>query len=82
MAEASNDDIKALSFEAALAQLEEIVGKLESGRAPLAESIAIYERGEALKVHCEALLRTAEARIEKITLSREGKATGTEPLDA
>ncbi|MEO8683606.1 MAG: exodeoxyribonuclease VII small subunit [Devosia sp.] len=82
MAEASNDDIKALSFEAALAQLEEIVGKLESGRAPLAESIAIYERGEALKAHCEGLLRTAEARIEKITLSREGKATGTEPLDA
>ena len=81
MAEA-NEDIKALSFEAALAQLEEIVGKLESGRAPLAESIAIYERGEALKAHCETLLRTAEARIEKITLSREGKATGTEPLDA
>ncbi|MDB5528942.1 MAG: exodeoxyribonuclease small subunit [Devosia sp.] len=81
MAEA-NEDIKALSFEAALAQLEEIVGKLESGRAPLAESIAIYERGEALKAHCEGLLRTAEARIEKITLSRDGKATGTEPLDA
>ncbi|HTN62665.1 MAG TPA: exodeoxyribonuclease VII small subunit [Devosia sp.] len=81
MAEA-NDDIKALSFEAALAQLEEIVGKLESGRAPLAESIEIYERGEALKFHCEGLLRTAEARIEKITLSRDGKATGTEPLDA
>ena len=78
----ANEDIKALSFEAALAQLEEIVGKLESGRAPLAESIAIYERGEALKAHCEDLLRTAEARIEKITLSRDGKATGTEPLDA
>ncbi|MBE0580509.1 exodeoxyribonuclease VII small subunit [Devosia sp.] len=79
---ADNDDIKILSFEAALAQLEEIVGKLESGRAPLAESIAIYERGEALKAHCETLLRTAEARIEKITLSRDGKPTGTEPLDA
>ena len=79
---ADNDDIKSLSFEAALSQLEEIVGKLESGRAPLAESIAIYERGEALKAHCETLLRTAEARIEKITLSRDGKATGTEPLDA
>ncbi|MET3896891.1 exodeoxyribonuclease VII small subunit [Devosia sp. UYZn731] len=78
----ANEDIKALSFEAALAQLEEIVGKLESGRAPLAESIAIYERGEALKAHCEGLLRTAEARIEKITLSRDGKPTGTEPLDA
>lgn len=79
---AENDDVKTLSFEAALSQLEEIVGKLESGRAPLAESIAIYERGEALKAHCETLLRTAEARIEKITLSRDGKPTGTEPLDA
>ena len=82
MAEPTNDYVKTLSFEAALAQLEEIVGKLESGRAPLAESIAIYERGEALKAHCETLLRTAEARIEKITLSRDGRATGTEPLDA
>ena len=82
MAETGNDDIKMMSFEAALAQLEEIVGKLESGRAPLAESIAIYERGEALKAHCETLLRTAEARIEKITLSRDGKPTGTEQLDA
>lgn len=79
---ADNDDVKSLSFEAALEQLEQIVGKLESGRAPLAESITIYERGEALKAHCETLLRTAEARIEKITLSRDGKATGTEPLDA
>ncbi len=79
---ADNEDVKTLSFEAALSQLEEIVGKLESGRAPLAESIAIYERGEALKAHCETLLRTAEARIEKITLSRDGRATGTEPLDA
>ncbi|HEV7291054.1 exodeoxyribonuclease VII small subunit [Devosia sp. RR2S18] len=79
---ADNDDVKTLTFEAALQQLEEIVGKLESGRAPLAESIAIYERGEALKAHCETLLRTAEARIEKITLSRDGRATGTEPLDA
>jgi exodeoxyribonuclease VII small subunit len=77
-----NEDIKTLSFEAALQQLEDIVQKLETGKAPLAESITIYERGEALKKHCEALLRTAEARIEKITLSRDGKATGTEPLDA
>jgi len=79
---ADNEDVKALSFEAALAQLEEIVGKLESGKAPLAESIAIYERGEALKAHCETLLKAAEARIEKITLSRDGVPTGTEPLDA
>ncbi len=81
MAEADNSDVKAMSFEAALAELEQIVGKLESGQAPLQESIAIYERGQALKDHCEGLLKAAEARIEKITLSRDGRATGTEPLD-
>jgi len=74
------DDIKQMSFEAALRELEGIVGKLESGQAPLAESIAIYERGEALKAHCEALLKAAEMRIEKITL-RGGQPAGTEPLD-
>jgi exodeoxyribonuclease VII small subunit len=82
VAEAEHDDIKAMTFEAALAELESIVGKLESGQAPLAESIAIYERGEALKAHCERLLKSAEARIEKITLSRDGTPTGTEPLDS
>lgn len=82
MAESINEDIKAMSFEKALEELETIVQKLESGRAPLQESIAIYERGEALKAHCDALLKTAEARIEKITLSRDGQPTGTEPLDA
>jgi exodeoxyribonuclease VII small subunit len=82
MTETSNDDVKTMSFEVALAELEQIVGTLENGRAPLAESIAIYERGEALKSRCEFLLKTAEARIEKITLSRDGKPTGTEPLDA
>ena len=81
MAETSNDDVKAMSFEVALSELEGIVQKLESGKAPLAESISIYERGEALKSHCEALLKAAEARIEKITL-KNGQATGTEPLDA
>lgn len=80
MADSSTDDIKALSFEAALKELEAIVGKLESGQAPLAESIAIYERGEALKARCEALLKEAEMRIEKITL-RSGQPTGTESLD-
>lgn len=81
MAETSNEDVKTMSFEAALAELERIVGTLESGKAPLAESIEIYARGEALKSHCEALLKAAEARIEKITL-RNGQPTGTEPLDA
>lgn len=81
MAETENDDVKAMSFENALAELEKIVGMLEGGKAPLAESIAIYERGEALKAHCERLLKEAEARIEKITL-RNGSPVGTEPLDA
>lgn len=80
MADSPIDDIKAMSFEAALVELETIVKKLESGQAPLAESIAIYERGEALKGHCEALLKAAEMRIEKITL-RGGQPVGTEPLD-
>ena len=74
-------DIAEMSFEAALDELEKIVQQLESGRAPLQESIAIYERGEALKRHCETLLKQAEARIEKITLARDGTPTGTEPLD-
>lgn len=69
-----------MSFEAALAELEGIVARLEGGKAPLAESIAIYERGEALKSHCEGLLKAAEARIEKITL-KNGKPAGLEPLD-
>ena len=80
MADSQFEDIKAMSFEQALKELETIVGKLESGQAPLAESIAIYERGEALKAHCEALLTAAEMRIEKITL-RGGQPVGTEPLD-
>ncbi|MCD7059331.1 exodeoxyribonuclease VII small subunit [Pelagibacterium xiamenense] len=74
-------EISELSFEAALDELEKIVQQLESGKAPLQESIAIYERGEALKRHCETLLKQAEARIEKITLARDGTPTGTEPLD-
>lgn len=74
-------DIADLPFEKALAELELIVGRLERGDVPLEESIAIYERGEALKLRCEALLKLAEARIERITLSAQGKPTGTTPLD-
>lgn len=82
MAEAANEDVAGMTFEKALAELEQIVQKLESGQAPLQESIAIYERGQALKDHCEGLLRAAEARIEKITLSRDAKPLGVEPLDS
>jgi exodeoxyribonuclease VII small subunit len=76
-----NKDIATLPFERALAELEQIVDQLEKGSVPLEESIAIYERGEALKKHCEALLKSAEQRIEKITFGADGKPSGTEPLD-
>jgi exodeoxyribonuclease VII small subunit len=76
-----NKDIASMSFEQALQQLETIVGDLEKGDVPLDKSIEIYERGEALKRHCEKLLKAAENRIEKIRLDRAGKPEGTEPLD-
>ena len=81
MAETANDDIKAMSFEQALEALERIVDDLEKGDVPLDQSIRIYERGEALKAHCEKLLSAAEKRIEKIRLDRQGQPAGTEPLD-
>jgi exodeoxyribonuclease VII small subunit len=74
-------EIAALTFEQALAELEQIVDKLEKGAIPLEESIALYARGEALKARCESLLRNAEQRIEKITLAADGRVAGTEPLD-
>jgi exodeoxyribonuclease VII small subunit len=76
-----NTSIKALPFEKALQELESIVQRLERGNVELEESIAIYERGEALKKHCETLLQQAEARIEKIMIGPDGQASGTSPLD-
>jgi exodeoxyribonuclease VII small subunit len=73
--------VTTLTFEKALAELESIVSKLERGDVPLAESITIYERGEALKAHCDALLRQAEAKVEKIRIGANGEAIGSEPLD-
>ncbi len=70
-----------LSFEDALAQLEQIVSELESGQAPLERSIAIYERGAALKAHCEARLKAAQLRVEKIVVGADGKARGVEPAE-
>ena len=70
-----------MSFEQALKELETIVDRLEKGDVELEASILIYERGEALKTHCDGLLRKAEARVEKISLNQNGQPTGTEPLD-
>jgi exodeoxyribonuclease VII small subunit len=76
-----NADIAELAFENALQELESIVTRLERGDVGLEDSIAIYERGEALKAHCETLLKKAELRVEKITIGADGKPKGTEALD-
>ncbi len=69
---AKQNDIKNMPFEAALSELEDIVQKLESGAAPLEESIALYERGAALKAHCDSTLKAAQEKIEKIVADEAG----------
>jgi exodeoxyribonuclease VII small subunit len=81
MAENTQMDVKKLSFERAMEELESIVTRLEGGKVPLEESVVIYERGESLKRRCEELLRHAEARVEKITTDANGEVSGTVPLD-
>jgi exodeoxyribonuclease VII small subunit len=83
MAEAAGapDDIKKMTFEQALKELEQIVGKLERGDVELEPSIALYERGEALKAHCEKKLKSIEAKVEKITLDAQGNPNGSVPLE-
>ena len=72
-------DIAKLSFEDALAELEKIVRTLEDGRGKLDDSIKAYERGALLKRHCEAKLREAQAKVEKIVIGPDGKP-GTAPF--
>ncbi|RJT25694.1 exodeoxyribonuclease VII small subunit [Chakrabartia godavariana] len=74
-------DLSALSFEQALRKLEEIVARLESGEAALDESITLYTQGEALRAQCEARLKDAQVRIEKITLGAKGQPSGTTAFD-
>ena len=81
MSETASNDVTELSFEKALEELERIVGRLERGDVALEESIAIYERGEALRARCDTLLKAAELKIEKIKAGRSGEAEGTESLD-
>lgn len=76
-----NAEIARMSFEQALEELEKIVNGLEAGDVPLDKSIAEYERGEALRAHCQKLLASAEAKVEKIKQGADGKPAGTEPLD-
>ena len=76
-----HSDIAKMSFEEALDALEKIVGGLEGGNVPLDQSISQYERGEALRAHCQKLLAAAESKVEKIRLGGDGKPSGTEALD-
>ena len=70
-----------MSFEEAMAALETVVNQLEGGQVPLEQSIALYERGDALKKHCEAKLGEAELKVEKITAGADGAATGSTPFN-
>ncbi len=73
--------ISDLSFEAALEQLGGIVRQLEAGQVPLDDAIALYERATALRAHCDARLKAAEARIERIRLGADGSPAGIAPFD-
>jgi len=70
-------EVASLSFEAALRELEAIVASLEKGDVDLEDSIALYERGQLLKAHCEAKLKAAEGRLEKIVLGASGPRAET-----
>lgn len=74
-------EIAEMSFEQALAELEQVVAKLERGDVPLDDSIALYERGALLRTHCQAKLAQAEEKVSKITLGDGGQPTGTQPFD-
>ncbi|HEY1961278.1 MAG TPA: exodeoxyribonuclease VII small subunit [Rhizomicrobium sp.] len=76
----STTPVEQLSFEAALRELEGIVSRLEQGEVDLEDSIALYERGQVLKLHCEEKLKSAESRLEKIVTGPKG-AERTEPMD-
>lgn len=75
------EDLSNLSFEDALKRLENIVHRLESGEATLEESIALYEEGAQLRAQCEARLKSAQEKIDKIVLGADGQPTGVRPFD-
>jgi exodeoxyribonuclease VII small subunit len=78
----SDTPVSEMSFEAAMQELEQVVGKLERGDVALEESITLYERGAELKKRCEAKLKEAEEKVAAITLDGEGAPNGTTPVDA
>ena len=76
----SQGPVDEMSFEAALQELESIVGRLEQGEVDLEDSISLYERGQALKAHCDRKLKAAESRLEKVVQGAKG-VEGVEPMD-
>lgn len=77
----SETPVSEMSFEQAMHELEEVVGKLERGDAALEESITLYERGAQLKKRCETKLKEAEEKVAAITLDRDGTPAGTTPVE-
>ena len=78
----SDTDVSEMSFEAAMQELEQVVGKLERGDVALEESITLYERGAKLKKRCETKLKEAEEKVAAITLDGDGAPKSTTPVDA
>lgn len=77
----SDTPVAEMSFEQAMAELEQVVGRLERGDVALDESITLYERGAALKKRCETKLKEAEEKVAAITLDSEGQPSGTKPVE-
>lgn len=77
----SGTPVEEMSFEAAMAELEQVLGKLERGDVALDDSIALYERGALLKARCEAKLKEAEEKVAAITLDGDGNPAGLKPVE-
>ncbi len=77
----SDTPVAEMTFEQAMSELERVVGQLERGDVPLDQSITLYERGAALKAHCETKLQEAEEKVAAITLNKDGQPTGTTPVE-
>ena len=75
------DDVNEMTFEQAIAALEQVVGQLERGDVALDDRIALYERGAALRARCQSELKRAEEKVAKLTLDADGNAAATAPLD-
>ncbi len=77
----SEKQVADMTFEEAMAELQNVVTQLERGDVPLNQSIALYDRGAALKKRCEEELKKAEEKVASITLNKDGQPTGTTPVE-